>query len=522
MLTRRSLDIQSDVLALPVHPLLAAAYPVVFLFAANAAEQISMTPLWLPLAVAVGGAAVVLAVLWSVTRDPYRSGLLTTVLVIGFFGYGHAWNAAADTLDSQWPFIVAWALLIGILLFAAWKARRAARTLSRFLNIAIALLLLVNVWSLGTTMAASQSVHDPVLAGELDVHLDPPDPDDLPDVYYIIPDRYGGLTALQEVYGHDNEPFLGALEERGFTVARHAHANYMRTVTSLTSTLSMQHLDPEVLEGEASGGSDWTPVFDRVGGRLAVPAALKELGYTYVHLGNYFAPTSTNVDADFTLSHEAQDEFRNVLLQTTLVRAFTDPNSAPDDGYDWAGIRDLNLWALDTLEDLVDMPGPKYVFGHLVITHEPYVHNEDGSFTGREQVEELGWTESYRRQLVYANTRLLQLVDRIIEADADAIIVLMSDEGPFPDRIAVNDRFDWPDATDMELEQKSGILYALRVPGADLEAEGFHDRITSVNAFRMVFNARFGTDLPLLEDRTYFYRDVTALYEWTDVTDRLR
>lgn len=522
MLTTRSVGIQSDVSALPLHPLLAAAYPVVFLFAANATEQISMAPLWLPLIVAVGGAAAVLAVLWIVTRDPYRAGLMTTVLVIGFFGYGHAWNAAAGSLDSQWLFIAAWALLIGIGLFAAWKARRVARPLSRFLNIAIALLLAVNVWSLGTTMAASRSADDPHPGAALDVQLDPPDPDDLPNIYYIIPDRYAGLTALREVYGHDNEPFLSALEDRGFSVARHAHANYMRTVTSLTSSLSMEHLDPAVLDAEATSGSDWGPVFDRVGGRLAVPAALDDLGYTYVHLGNYFAPTSTNVDADITLSHEAQDEFRNVLLQTTLVRAFTDPNSAPDDGYDWAGIRDLNLWAIDTLEDLVDMPGPKYVFAHLVITHEPYVHNEDGSFTGREQVEELGWTESYRRQLVYANTRLLEVVDHIIERDPGAIIVLMSDEGPFPDRIAVNDRLDWPDASDTEIEQKTGILYALRVPGADLADEGFHDRITPVNAFRMIFNARFGTDLPLLEDRTWVYRDVTALYEWTDVTDRLR
>jgi hypothetical protein len=520
MLTRRSLGSQSDVAALPLYPLLAAAYPVVFLFAANATEQISMAPLWVPLAVAVGGAAVVLAVLWAITRDPYRAGLMTTVLVIGFFGYGHAWNAAAGTLDNQWTFIVAWALLIGILLFAAWKARRVARQVSRFLNVAIALLLVVNVWSLGTTMASSRGVDDPV--GELDVRLDPADPSDLPDIYYIIPDRYAGVTALRDVYGHDNEPFLNALEERGFSVARHAHANYMRTVTSLTSSLSMEHLDPAALAAEARDGSDWGPVYDRVGGRLAVPAALDELGYTYVHLGNYFAPTSTNVDADITLSHREQDEFRNVLLQTTLVRAFTDPNSAPDDGYDWPSLRELNLWQLATTEELADMPGPKFVLSHLVITHEPYVHNEDGSFTGREQVEELGWTESYRRQLVYANTRLLGIVDRIIAADPDAIILLQSDEGPFPDRIAVNDRLDWPDASDTEIEQKTGILFALRVPGADLEAEGFHDRITPVNAFRMIFNARFGTDLPLREDRTWVYRDVTALYEWTDVTDRLR
>mgnify|MGYP000091253556 CR=1 FL=1 len=520
MLTRRRLPGQPDVGALPVHPLLAAAYPAVFLFAANAAEQFTLDPLWFPLGAAVGGTAVVLGLLWLLTRNAHVAGLLTTVLVIGFFGYGHAWNAAAGSLDSQWPFLVAWALVIVILLLAAWRWRRHARNVSRYLNMALVFLLVLNVWSLSTTMASVGNADAP-LDGELEVRLDPADRENLPDVYYIIPDRYGGLTALDEVYGHDNEPFLRALEERGFDVARNAHANYMRTMSSLTSALSMDYLDADELMEEARNGSDWRPLFERFAGRLAVPAAFEALGYTYVHLGNWWAPTATNVDADLTLKYEGQDEFRNVFFQTTLLRALSDPNAAPDDPYDWPSLRIGNIWSLDRLEEIPNLPGPKYVFAHLTITHEPFVHNEDGSLTDRAEVERLGRTESYRRQLVYANTRLLDAVDSIIERDPDSIIVLMSDEGPFPDRFEANDRLDWPDATDMELEQKSGILYALRVPGADLEAEGFHDRSTPVNAFRMVFNARFGTDLPLLEDRTFFYRDVTALYEWTDVTDRL-
>ena len=96
-----------DWTALPIHPLLAAAYPVVFLFAINAAEQVTLAPLWLPLGLAVGGAALVLVVLGLVLRDWWRAALLTTVAVIGFFGYGHAWNAASGILSSQWPLIVA-------------------------------------------------------------------------------------------------------------------------------------------------------------------------------------------------------------------------------------------------------------------------------------------------------------------------------------------------------------------------------------------------------------------------------
>ena len=72
-----------------------------------------------------------------------------------------------------------------------------------------------------------------------------------------------------------------------------------------------------------------------------------------------------------------------------------------------------------------------------------------------------------------------------------------------------------------ELEEKFGILFAMRVPGADLEAEGFHDAITPVNTFRIIFNARFGTDLPPLPDRTWSHTDNRHFYDFFEITDRL-
>jgi hypothetical protein len=128
-----------------------------------------------------------------------------------------------------------------------------------------------------------------------------------------------------------------------------------------------------------------------------------------------------------------------------------------------------------------------------------------------------------RRQLTYANSRLLALVDHIVESDPDAVILLQADEGPFPLRYReLGWEFDWREATDEELEEKFGILFAMRVPGADLEAEGFHDAITPVNAFRIIFNARFGTDLSLLPDRVLSHTDLYNFYQMFDITDRLR
>ncbi|HEY6609204.1 MAG TPA: hypothetical protein VI277_08425 [Candidatus Limnocylindria bacterium] len=522
MLTARRRAFHRDLGAIPLHPLFAAAYPVVFLFATNAVEQLTLAPLWLPLVISVGCAAIILVALGLLTRNWLASGLVTTVLVVSFFGYGHAWNAVSGALDSQWPLIIAWMALTSVALFFASGARARAPMLTRVLNVVTGFLLVLNIWGLGTSMIAIGALGQPARAVS-PIDLAPADTGDLPDVYYIIVDRYGGSTALAETYGFDNEPFLNALEERGFAVARHAHANYIKTPLSVVSSLDMEYLDAEALKAEATDGSDRGPIQRRLGQHRVVPTALKELGYSYYQLGNWWTPTQTNVDADRVFRYQGQDEFSSVLLQTTLMRALSDPHAAPDDPWDWSEMRANNLYALDRLEDITSLPGPKYVFAHLVTTHPPYVHNVDGSMTGRAQVARLGDIESYVRQLQYANTRLLGIMDAIVANDPDAVIMLQADEGPFPERYDADDwAFRWSDATDAEVEQKFGILYAMRVPGADVEAAGLRDDSTPVNAFRIIFNARFGTDLEILPDHVYAHTDLRHFYDFIDLTDRVQ
>ncbi|MDQ4035369.1 MAG: hypothetical protein M3153_05505 [Chloroflexota bacterium] len=510
-----------DFSALPLHPLLTAAYPVVFLFASNAADQVTLEPLWRPLALAVGGAAMLLAAATFLVRDWHRAALLTTVLVVTFFGYGHAWNAAAEFLDSQWPLIAAWVLLAGISLFVAWRFGRRARAATRALNLIAVIALLLNAWSLAGTMVAFGAV-DPPRDDLSDLELAPPDPTDLPDVYYIVLDRYAGSKALAETYDFDNEPFLTALEDRGFRVARHSHSNYIKTPLSLGSSLNLDYLDTDALKAEADGGDDREPIHRVLRDHLVVPTALKELGYQYIHVSNWWTPSATNIDADRTFRYEGQDEFSSVLAQTTLLRAFSEPEAAPTDPWDWRVLREHTLYALDRLDEIPAMAGPKFVFGHVLLPHDPYVFNADGSFTGRAQVDQLGQAESYRRQLSYGNARMLELVDRILARSEDAVIMLQSDEGPFPARYRANEwAFDWRDARDEELEEKFGILFAMRVPGVDLDAAGFHDAITPVNTFRIIFNVRFGTDLPILPDRVWAHENLSHFYDFFEITDRL-
>ena len=62
----------------------------------------------------------------------------------------------------------------------------------------------------------------------------------------------------------------------------------------------------------------------------------------------------------------------------------------------------------------------------------------------------------------------------------------------------------------------------MRVPGADLDGAGFSQDITPVNTFRVIFNAAFGTDLPIMPNRSWAHEDLYHFYDFFEITDRLQ
>src|SRR5690606_27842282 len=62
-----------------------------------------------------------------------------------------------------------------------------------------------------------------------------------PNVYYFILDAYGSPAALRETLGYDNEPFIRAMEERGFYHADAAMASYNRTAFPLAAIFAQDY-----------------------------------------------------------------------------------------------------------------------------------------------------------------------------------------------------------------------------------------------------------------------------------------
>ena len=500
----------------PLHPIGLAAAPVLFLFAENQVQQVTLDALWRPLAMAVLLAAALLFTGAALFWDWWRGALLASLAVALFSSFGHAWNLVGGLLgDRMW--LVNIYLLLGVVgAWAVWRGGRWVRPANGFLNVAVALLLLLNAgrvaeFALGSASPVGEAPSPPV-------GLEASGP--RPDIYYLIFDRYANAETLQRVYGMDNEPFLRELEDRGFDIARDAWANYFKTALSLASSLGMDYLDTERFN--ATGPTAFSQVHQALQDHLTVPATLTSLGYEYVHVSSYWEPTATNVDADIVVRYEDATEFDAAVRATTLLSLLEEPqivDSDPESIPFPSLARETTLFAFDAVERAAGRPGPTFVFAHILVPHPPFVFDADGSVPTTAENEARTEEERYAAQLTWANGRILAMVDRLLDVPAgqEPVIILQADEGPRPERYRNHESgFQWFSAEDHEIAQKFGILNALHLPGVNARDAGLTDRTSPVNNFRILLNAYFGADLELLPDITYLSRDHAHPYEFRE------
>jgi hypothetical protein len=510
---------------IPFHPLLLAAFPVLFLFAENAVQQVTLDPLWTPLGAAIAAAAALFLVASAVFRDWLRGAFLASVVVLLFFSFGHVWNLVRGTLPDRSTLAGIYGVIGLLAVVLAWRGGRWVIPATRAANVAAVVLVAINVvrigqFALGTpttsvATARTASIDTPVesIARR-------------PDVFYIILDRYSNAETLDRMYGFDNRPFLDELERRGFVVAEDSWANYLKTPLSLVSSLNMDYLDGAALE--AAGGDPLAAIHASFRDHLAVPVALKRLGYEYVHIGSAWEPTSTNVDADRVLRWRPGSEFESALLATSAW-GLSQPDIPPGDEEEETEpldrtafldhLRQDTLFQFDRLEDVADRPGPTYVFAHVLMPHNPWRFNADGSFPTPEQLRSRTRDQWFIEHVQWTNERVLRLLDVLLDAPPgeEPIVILQADEGEFPRAFAYNqEHFDWLRATPDQVQHKYGILNAFHLPGVDAEAAGVHDRISPVNAFRVVFNAYFDAGLPILPDRTWLSPDWYHMYDFVE------
>ena len=500
---------------LPLHPLLLAAYAVLFLYSVNVDEVLPVDAAS-PLATSVVGAAAVTAALAILFRDLRRAALVATAAVVTFYGFGHlAPTLAGVGLDDRAQLVLWGIMIIGSVVFA-FRAQGSLPRATAGLNvIGVVLVVLASATIVPYEIQrAGRTTIAPVSTVEASR-----DVARRPDIYFLVFDRYGSADAIHRRFGLEND-LPDWLESQGFTVAAGSHANYRATDFSLAATLNMQFLDNLTAKIGAKSG-DRTPAYEMIQDH-AVGRFLKGQGYRYYQLGSWFGPTKSVRIADENIVLGVTSEFETVLRDTTIVPALerllgTAVETKPvEERTHLERHRDGTLFALRQLRRISTAPGPKFVFAHILLPHDPYVFRADGSPLPEQEARDTQERELYAGHLAFANAQIHEIVGYLLsgpEADRP-IVIIEGDEGPLACR-----RVDCVTNTPEYLRIRLGNLIAMYLP--EVEAD-LPDSFTSVNTFRLVLREYFGADLPPLPDRSFTWPDNDHIYAFRDVTELIR
>lgn len=506
-----------------LHPFIVAVFPALALYTYNT-QELSLSELVLPFAVALSLASLMLLCTWLVLRNIHKAALIVSLFLALIYSTAHIftltrWMGISSPYLGGLLLALIWVLLFPLLLYLIARTTKMLRYPTVILNVATVAMLLISVVRIGTYEAKRIGADMDLAGGLTDVELSVSSHQTPPDIYYIVLERYANAGTLAEVYDFDNSDLLGWLTEQGFYVAGESCANYVRTSESLASSLNMEHID--YMDEDSS---DMLPLNQKLEDH-ALQRLLKSVRYTFIHVGSWWGPLRENANADVNINYCARtDMFSEYVLTSTMpYSVFTEMGIVDD--------LTVRQWkrTIFEFEEMAKIPKehtgrPTFTFAHFMISHTPYVFDADGSYLPPSEASKKSDRENYVNALTVTNGMVMELVEELISAsEVPPIIILQADEGPYPGRYRDNDRtFRWEQATDIELKEKMGILNAYYLPGVDYSDPRLYPSITPVNSFRLVFDLYFGTDLGFLDDRSYVYTSYSRPYEFLDVTERLR
>lgn len=489
--------------AFPWHTLLIALYAPLGLGAHN----IGQTSLGsMVRAVVLSGlfAIALLLASWLILRKWQAAGVIATLLMILFLTYGHLYNFIGDLqvggflIGRHRYLVLAW---FAIACLGIWRVIRKPRnysSLTSILNLMSLILVAMPAAQLSFYAVREADLQglQTVKAQESQVvsRVQEPDTSQLRDVYYIVLDAYGRSDLLLATLGYDNSDFLRRLQDMGFYVAECAQSNYAKTDLSLSSSLNMDYvtaLDPSLTPENTDRVPLWNMIKDN-----QVQERFRSLGYTTIafETGFYFSQLK-DLDIFYTPKRGGFNEFEILYVRTTLLRPLDDAGGLARFHYTpEERKRELLLFDLEKLQELPALPGPKFVFAHLVIPHQPFVFGPNGEplvikekvHKGQTYYTERDYRSGYLNQITFINDRIIRVVQSIIENSPIApIIMIQGDHGP----------------SHYDKATRMGILNAYYFPDAQSTP---YAEITPVNSFRLLFNTYFGEDLSLLEDVSYY------------------
>lgn len=297
-------------------------------------------------------------------------------------------------------------------------------------------------------------------------------PETRPSIWWFVLDGYGRGDVLSEEYpGTDVAAFKDALQERGLNVDDRAVASYPFTYLSMASTLQM-----ELLVEEGDDVTDREPFYRMLQGDNKVVSTLRSWGYSYAHAPAHgWEGSECSGLEDACANASLLSEADRVLISMTPLKLL-------QDGAWLAAIQSARTNPVKVVEavERFDLPQPLFVLAHVMSPHPPYTRTAECD--PQESDGKWGTRDDYADSVTCINRLTIEAIDRILEVDPNAVILVQGDHGPAHGiKMTKGDPNDWSAS---DVRRRLGVMSASRLPG---ECAPLTDA-SLVNTFRVVFD----------------------------------
>jgi hypothetical protein len=384
-------------------------------------------------------------------------------------------------------------ILLLIVLIVSKKRKWMLVKATLYLNLLLILLLFVDAISLSV-----KAVHHKNYSSSIAAEFIACNNCQKPDIYLIVADEYAGRQELKDIFSFDNAAFENELAQRGFTIVPDSRSNYNFTPFSVASMLNMNYLND--IEGNNSSKQDMSVCYSTIK-KNKLLAFLQRSGYDFYNYSIFdfdrqpsvtkptFLPRKTILITSQTLLSRLQRDLWYHLVTTFHLRSAV-KYSIYNDHYN-------NEKILELTEQVVKKNNsPKFTYTHVMMPHYPYFFDRFGKPTPENQLNN-SYTlnkQAYIEYLLYANKKLLTLIDKILSTSKKPPIIILTGDHGFRQFTGKTD----PKYYFMNLD-------AVYFPDHDYSK--FYDHMSLVNQFRVILNSQFNQHLSLLKDSTSFLID---------------
>ncbi len=514
----------------PIHPFLISVNAVLSLWTANLGQTV-FSSILRSLAFAIIVGSLVFLVFRLICRNVQKSALLASMILLAFFYFGHLSELVQGKslfgLDiGRYRYLLGAIGLLLILGFFLVLKSKATTKITAFLNILGFFMLFIALFQIAGYSIQSYNPKENPAQSALNESINQGTNNgqfvDQADVYYILADSFGRQDELLKDYDIDVSSFIAQLEEMGFVIPQCTHSNYQRTETAMTSTLNMNYLDALNIPADKLLDDESNINFSNYIKNNLVKQVFSDFGYQYITFKTGY-PFLDNPESDLYFDAEeaipfyaksGSVNFYYMFLRTTMMRVFIDAQESNPNRFSFLPTWALqilnpkasfllsnvyqqysqNMYSLEQLEAMPALPGRKFVYAHLFLTHPPFTVYADGSIRTEEVLTNEDDAAAYRDSVLFASTQLIDTITKIIEESPVPPIIILQADHSFP----MN-----PDRT--------RILNAYYLPGGGNDL--IYPSITPVNTFRTIFNFYFGANYELLPDVSYSADNILPLRE---------